>query len=718
MRNSRTIRNSMWLVHAFVLLGLLLIGANARAVVVINEIFYHAPNDLDDLQWIELYNTADEPVDLSGWKFGKNPGYTFPAQTSIAGKGFIVVARNPARFRESYPGIKALGPFERDLSRSGERIDLFDAAGKRIDRAAYQDRVPWPVSADGYSASLERICPTYRGDVSQNWAASTMPTDAPKPAGTPGKVNAAYSAEMPPFIGEVRLTPDDPPPDQPLVVEADVKNKKDLRGVTLRYRIVSAGVEGPEKSVVMSLDDDGRFVATIPAQKANTLVRYRVAAMSESGVRRLYPSATDLAPALSAYVHNKWEPAKIPFGLILHVHSAGKPNVVSNGFRQFFGGNRGSGSADELPARPRGAPSQPHPPRGSSAFVYVDPRNGQTRLFDFVNVVPRDNDRGFKVHFHKDHTLNGMSVVSLIFEGDERFLLAEYLAYDVYRRAGNAASQSEFIRVWIDGRLVGYHLLIEQPNKSFLRRNNVRDDGNLYKLIWYGGGVVGQHEKRTYPQTGHDDLVAIIDRLQKTTGEAQWKVIQDNFAVNQVATYFAVNTVLSHWDGFFNNYFTYHDVRGTKKWTMYPWDQDKTWGHHDGLSDTQIFFDMPLTYGMEGDIAPGGQTGGFFGGGNVMWWRRGGYFSRPLLANPQFRKVFLARTKEILAKVYTKEIYFPIMDDLADRLKEDVKLRAKLTYGDPAGGVTRLQENLESLRTHLVKRREFLLEQDELKDLP
>jgi hypothetical protein len=34
-------------------------------------------------------------------------------------------------------------------------------------------------------------------------------------------------------------------------------------------------------------------------------------------------------------------------------------------------------------------------------------------------------------------------------------------------------------------------------------------------------------------------------------------VIQDNFNVNQVATYFAVNMVLSHWDGYFNNYFTY-----------------------------------------------------------------------------------------------------------------------------------------------------------------
>ena len=34
---------------------------------------------------------------------------------------------------------------------------------------------------------------------------------------------------------------------------------------------------------------------------------------------------------------------------------------------------------------------------------------------------------------------------------------------------------------------------------------------------------------------------------------------------------------------------------------MYPWDQDKTWGHYDGLGADELFFDMPLTFGMDGD---------------------------------------------------------------------------------------------------------------------
>src|SRR2546423_8084897 len=105
--------------------------------------------------------------------------------------------------------------------------------------------------------------------------------------------------------------------------------------------------------------------------------------------------------------------------------------------------------------------------------------------------------------------------------------------------------------------------------------------------------------------------------------------------------------VISHWDGYFNNYFTYYDKHGTKKWEMYPWDQDKTWGYYDGIGEDDVFFNMPLTFGMNGDPRPKENVG--FGnpfGGGTAWWRPGGHFSGALLANPQFRKVFLSRVKE------------------------------------------------------------------------
>ena len=163
---------------------------------------------------------------------------------------------------------------------------------------------------------------------------------------------------------------------------------------------------------------------------------------------------------------------------------------------------------------------------------------------------------------------------------------------------------------------------------------------------------------------------------------------------------------------------------------MYPWDQDKTWGYYDGLPDDQVFFDMPLTFGMEGDRPPGpqqtagqrepeqrgpGGPGGFGGGrGGPRWWRAGGYFSRPLLANPHFRKVFLARTSKVVREVYTEERYPALIDELSSRLEADAVIRAKLRGEQPDTGKRMLARDAQLLKTHQVKRRRFLLEQQEL----
>jgi hypothetical protein len=155
---------------------------------------------------------------------------------------------------------------------------------------------------------------------------------------------------------------------------------------------------------------------------------------------------------------------------------------------------------------------------------------------------------------------------------------------------------------------------------------------------------------------------------------------------------------------------------------MYPWDQDKTWGYYDGMPSGELFYDMPLTFGMEGDAPPGqenrggGRPGRGFGGEGPGWWRPGGYFSRPLLANPEFRKVYLARTKEILETVYTEAVFLPIIDAMGHRLREEVKIRAEIMKEPPERAVERLERHLQQFRDHVKKRREFLLAQDEIKN--
>ena len=168
--------------------------------------------------------------------------------------------------------------------------------------------------------------------------------------------------------------------------------------------------------------------------------------------------------------------------------------------------------ADAPPFMRKGGPKATEPAVGRSAFVYIDPNNGEPQLYDFVNIPSRSG--GWKVHFGKDAPLKGMTGIDLIFEASERWIFAEPFAYEMHRRAGLAAPHTDFVRLSVDGQQLGYYLLIEQPNKAFLRRNGLRDDGNLYKANWAGRGIAGQNEKRTNVHGTHDDLLQLIEQLE------------------------------------------------------------------------------------------------------------------------------------------------------------------------------------------------------------
>jgi hypothetical protein len=680
-------------------LGLaLLFGAavaqNAGARVVINEVMYHAPDDLEDLEYVELHNSGAEAVDIGGWSLAKGVKVKFPAGAKIALKEFVVVARNADRLREHF-SIAPAAVFTQKLKNDGERIELVDAGGVVIDTVPYRDRAPWPLGADGHSGSLERIDAESSGDNPANWVSSPLSTNRKRPTGSPGKPNHLI-AKLPPIISNVRFASDDPAPNQTVTVEAEVKHTGEVKEVAVLYRLAEAGFEKPETAVAMRAAGANRFTAAIPGQPKDSLVRFRIRATDAAGNVRFYPAETEPRPALSYYVHDAIEPGKIPFAWIINTTAAETSKGRSNRQQQFaFGPWAGNANKQEGPFK--------------SAFIAYDPATRKTQVFDFVQVNPRKGGR--KVHFYSDQPFDEMTGINLIFEYDERFPLAEAMAYEVYRRAGMPAEKSYHMRCWVNGQPIGYQLLVEQPNRGFLRRNKLRDDGNLYKLLWFGNGLTGQHGKKTNKREGgHRDIQELVGKLNSTQDREQWEVIKKNFDVEEVANYFAVNMVLSYWDGFFNNYYAYHDVNGSGKWTMYPWDQDKTWGITDARDN--VFYQLPLTFGMKGDKPPFGQGRDFNG-----WWRPPGWFSGPLLANSYFRRIFLTRVKEITENIYTEKDFLPLIDQLGARLRDDVKIRAQINGEDPTAAMQRFENNLNSMREHLKKRRAFLLSQKELQSI-
>ena len=150
--------------------------------VVINEIHYDANPKTDAVEFVELHNAGGKDVDLSGWRFSNGIQYTFPANTTLAPGGQLVVAENPTELRRKFKlsASVVFGPYINRLS-NGEVLTLRNATDQRVDRVDYGSGFPWPTAASGAGSSMELIHPSLDNDLAGSWRSSGMQVVAGEP---------------------------------------------------------------------------------------------------------------------------------------------------------------------------------------------------------------------------------------------------------------------------------------------------------------------------------------------------------------------------------------------------------------------------------------------------------------------------------------------------------------------------------------------------------
>ncbi|MCA9248424.1 MAG: lamin tail domain-containing protein, partial [Planctomycetales bacterium] len=124
------------------------------------------------LEWIELTNRGAAPVDLSGWRLDGGVSFQFPPATEIAPGEYLVVASDPTTMASVYSGLTAIGPWQGQLSDSGDEIVLRDARGNPADQLRYYDAGRWDETADGGGATLELRDPRADNAIAESWQAS------------------------------------------------------------------------------------------------------------------------------------------------------------------------------------------------------------------------------------------------------------------------------------------------------------------------------------------------------------------------------------------------------------------------------------------------------------------------------------------------------------------------------------------------------------------
>lgn len=140
--------------------------------IVINEIMVEPVSGHRDGEFIELYNRGGAPVDLTSWALEEGVSFTFPAGTTIAAGGYLVIAANPALTASAFPSATVIGPFLGNLANSGEYFRLVDEWDNTADEVHYHTGGDWPALAAGGGSSLELRHPDMDNSKPSAWAAS------------------------------------------------------------------------------------------------------------------------------------------------------------------------------------------------------------------------------------------------------------------------------------------------------------------------------------------------------------------------------------------------------------------------------------------------------------------------------------------------------------------------------------------------------------------
>lgn len=182
--------------------------------VVLNEVAW-AGNASDPTgEWIELYNTTDHIVDLSGWRLVSSDGApNITLAGTIASQGYLVLYRLGAKGGDIAGRIYYSGA----LRDGGESLHLINSAGSEVDSANSQGG-PWPAGkVSDVPCTMERI-DSQGSDTPDNWANAHNLSDNGLFFGTPGERN---SVSYTPPQATFSFTPDPAHPDKPVLFTAN-----------------------------------------------------------------------------------------------------------------------------------------------------------------------------------------------------------------------------------------------------------------------------------------------------------------------------------------------------------------------------------------------------------------------------------------------------------------------------------------------------------------
>ncbi len=183
-----------------------------RADISINEIMYDP--DIDNCEFIELYNNSSKYINLAGWKVEdekQNINKVSETGLIIPPASYFVLSADSSILKkyslENFQYKNILNKASLGLTSSGKLILLKDMHGNSIDSVWYSPAWHNKNFVSTKNISLERINPKLNGNDPYNWSSSTDKSGA-----TPSKQNSIFSINSN-FSSKISVSPNPFSPD-------------------------------------------------------------------------------------------------------------------------------------------------------------------------------------------------------------------------------------------------------------------------------------------------------------------------------------------------------------------------------------------------------------------------------------------------------------------------------------------------------------------------
>ncbi len=387
---------------------------------------------------------------------------------------------------------------------------------------------------------------------------------------TPGRENSVACPALPPLVTLLERVPREPRPSDEVILRARVE------GATEKVELFYDSGSGETS---LPLQDDGRtpdlaagdgiFTARIPPALDQTVVRFRIAARGKGGGVFHYPRRGNPSPYTGYYV---LEPSRrgsedLQTYHILWTGSLSCSRGVWRKGATFI--HQGTAHLD-VGLKYRGLTSCGMP------------------------------KSGLKVNFNRGDLFQNQKQLNLLACWQDRSLLREKLAWDLFRHVGHPHCRAEMAAVYARGnRFHGLFVALEEPGKHYLRRNGINPGDILWKcnssFLGPESGSQGSYTALTNSEDV-ESASAVLElerKLSSLKGRELLEYILNHIDVEALLDYQAVKCLISDEDGFTKNWFLCQssgkDARENPihRWTVHPWDLDLSFGQA-SLNDEEI----------------------------------------------------------------------------------------------------------------------------------